>query len=83
MVQVYQYKQLIIRKKLKIKKIIGKKKINSKNYINLKIKQLQDAIQEKQIQEHLDQNIMEKYTLGVILKICFIMKMVLNQMMLN
>lgn len=58
-------------------KNIIQKKNNLKNYKKLKIKLLLVVTQEKLILEHLGQNIIIKYIVGLLQKLNFIMKQVL------
>ncbi len=65
-----------IKEKNNQKNIIQKKN-NLKNYKKLKIKLLLVVTQEKLILEHLGQNIIIKYIVGLLQKLNFIMKQVL------
>lgn len=65
-----------IKEKNNQKNIIQKKN-NLKNYKKLKIKLLLVVTQEKSILEHLGQNIIIKYIVGLLQKLNFIMKQVL------
>lgn len=65
-----------IKEKNNQKNIIQKKN-NLKNYKILRIKLLSVVTQEKSILEHLGQNIIIKYIVGLLQKLNFIMKQVL------